>query len=133
MIKIATTADVYKPLYAAAKIATVSGWGAIREGGPISNTLRKVQIPMVSTAACNIFYGPGSITNQMVCAGYTTGGKDSCQGDSGGPLITTVAGVPIQIGIVSWGNGCALARYPGVYTRITSLYPWIKAQAKLTY
>ena len=133
VIKIATTADIYKPLYAAPKIATVSGWGAIRYDGPTSNTLRKVQVPMVSTAACNTYYGPGSITNQMVCAGYSTGGKDSCQGDSGGPLIATLAGVPIQIGIVSWGNGCAWARYPGVYTRIPSLYPWIKAQAKLTY
>ena len=133
VIRIATTADIYKPLYTAAKIATVSGWGAIRYDGPTSNTLRKVQVPMVSTAACNTFYGPGSITNQMVCAGYTSGGKDSCQGDSGGPLIATLAGVPIQIGIVSWGNGCAWARYPGVYTRIPSLYPWIKAQAKLTY
>jgi secreted trypsin-like serine protease len=133
VIKIATTADIYKPLYTAPKIATVSGWGAIRYDGPTSNTLRKVQVPMVSTAACNTFYGPGSITNQMVCAGYSTGGKDSCQGDSGGPLIATLAGVPIQIGIVSWGNGCAWARYPGVYTRIPSLYPWIKAQAKLTY
>lgn len=133
VIKIATTADIYKPLYAAPKIATVSGWGAIRYDGPTSNTLRKVQVPMVSTAACNAYYGPGSITNQMVCAGYSTGGKDSCQGDSGGPLIATLAGVPIQIGIVSWGNGCAWARYPGVYTRIPSLYPWIKAQAKLTY
>lgn len=133
VIKLATTANIYKPLYAARKMATVSGWGAIRWNGPISNTLRKVQVPIVSTVTCNIWYGAGSITNQMMCAGYSTGGKDSCQGDSGGPLITTLAGVPIQIGIVSWGYGCARARYPGVYTRIPSLYPWIKAQAKLTY
>lgn len=133
VIKIATTADIYKPLYAARKMATVSGWGAIRYDGPSSRTLRKVQVPIVSTVTCNVWYGAGSITNQMLCAGYSTGGKDSCQGDSGGPLISSLAGVPIQIGIVSWGNGCALARYPGVYTRIPSLYPWIKAQAKLTY
>ena len=45
------------------------------------------------------------------------------QGDSGGPLISTAGdGVsPGQnyehIGVVSWGNGCALAAFPGVYAR----------------
>jgi secreted trypsin-like serine protease len=133
VIKIATNADIHKPLYSTRILATVSGWGAVRYGGSSSTTLRKVQVPIVSTAACTVTYGAGSITNQMLCAGYSTGGKDACQGDSGGPLITSLAGVPIQIGIVSWGNGCGWARYPGVYTRISSLFPWIKAQAKLSY
>ena len=133
VIRLATTANIYKPLYVAGKMTTVSGWGATRFQGTSSYTLRKVQVPIVSNAACKVFYGPGSITNQMTCAGYSAGGKDACQGDSGGPLIATLAGVPIQIGIVSTGIGCAWARYPGIYTRISALYPWIKAQAKLTY
>lgn len=48
----------------------------------------------------------------MICAGEE--GKDSCQGDSGGPM--TCAG-GVHCGIVSWGRGCALAGYPGVYTQ----------------
>ena len=52
----------------------------------------------------------------MVCAGYSSGGVDTCQGDSGGPLI--IGGV--LAGIVSWGDGCADAQYPGIYTRLTT-------------
>ena len=132
VVKIATTAPSYAPLYASGTIATVSGWGTTTSDGNVSNVLRKVTVPMVSTAACNSYYG-GGITGRMACAGYAIGGKDSCQGDSGGPLVTNQGSTKIQIGIVSWGNQCALARYPGVYTKVSIVFPWIKAQAKLTY
>ena len=132
VVKLAKTSTSFNPLYAAGKMATVSGWGTTTYGGSVSNVLRKVQVPMVSTAACNAYYG-GGITGRMACAGYAIGGKDSCQGDSGGPLVTTQGATKIQIGIVSYGVGCALARYPGVYTKVSTVFPWIKAQAKLTY
>ena len=129
VVKLATTAAT---LYTAGKLATVSGWGTTTSDGNVSNVLRKVQVPMVSHGTCNAYYG-GGITGSMACAGYAIGGKDSCQGDSGGPLVTTQGATKIQIGIVSWGNQCALARYPGVYTKVSTVFPWIKAQAKLTY
>ena len=47
------------------------------------------------------------------------------QGDSGGPLFIC-NGSCEQIGIVSWGIGCAKAQYPGVYTRVTEMMPWIQ-------
>ena len=56
----------------------------------------------------------------MLCA--RAQGRDACQGDSGGPLVLQAGqGGPFsQIGLVSWGQGCAHPRYPGVYTRISS-------------
>lgn len=48
------------------------------------------------------------------------------QGDSGGPLMKFENGVYTQVGIVSWGVGCGVFNYPGVYTRVTSFLSWIK-------
>ncbi|XP_073844926.1 trypsin zeta-like [Musca autumnalis] len=106
--------------------AVISGWGTTAPGGSSSNTLLAVDVPIVSNESCDaayaVGYGPGRITDAMLCAGVEgVGGKDACQGDSGGPLL--VKGK--LTGIVSWGRSCALPDYPGVYTNVPYFYKWI--------
>merc|ERR1712172_61399 len=105
-----------------------SGWGTLSSSGSSPNTCQFVRVPAITNAACNNDYG-GSITDSMICAGYPgVGGKDACQGDSGGPFVCNDGGKAVIAGVVSWGNGCALADYPGVYARTTYVLDWIKSQ-----
>ena len=72
----------------------------------------------------------GQITSNMLCAREEGGGEDSCQGDSGGPLVIKGANASedVQVGVVSWGIGCASKDYPGVYARVSAQYDWIKGE-----
>jgi secreted trypsin-like serine protease len=71
------------------------------------------------------------LTEEMFCAGVDEGGKDSCQGDSGGPLVARdPKGRFVQVGIVSWGIGCARPGLPGAYTRLALYRDWIRETIK---
>ncbi|MBL1103565.1 serine protease [Streptomyces sp. 5-8] len=111
-------------VYAAGTTARILGWGTTSENGGSSNQLRTATVPVVSDSSCRSSYGSDFVQSDMVCAGYTSGGVDTCQGDSGGPLI--IGGV--LAGITSWGEGCAEAGYPGVYTRLTAFSDLVTAQ-----
>ncbi|XP_022222983.2 trypsin-1 [Drosophila obscura] len=110
----------------------VTGWGALKVGGPTSDTLQEVQVPILSQDACRKSRYGNKITDNMLCGGYDEGGKDSCQGDSGGPLHIVASGTrEHQIaGVVSWGEGCAKSGYPGVYARVNRYGTWIKNLTK---
>jgi len=115
----------------------VSGWGTISSGGAISNTLKYVKVPPVSDATCNAAdsYDGDIVSDQMICAGMAAGGKDACQGDSGGPLVTRATGVDTGyslIGIVSFGYGCAVPNFYGVYTEFSNYMEWVADQFGLT-
>ena len=81
-------------------------------------------------------YASSVITSNMVCAGFTEGGKDSCQGDSGGPLVvprSSSDATAIIYGIVSFGTGCAKPNYPGVYARVAKYLDWIQSYMNSKY
>nr|AAD31267.1 trypsinogen RdoT1 precursor [Rhyzopertha dominica] len=102
--------------------SVVSGWGVLHQGdGETADVLQAVEVPIVNLKDCQEAYG-GDVDESMICAGeYLDGGKDSCQGDSGGPLVIN----GVQYGIVSWGYGCALPGYPGVYGSVLAAKDFI--------
>jgi len=104
--------------------ATVIGWGLTDPDTTtdLSEVLREVGVPVVSNAACNAEYG-GIITDVMLCAGVLDGSADACIGDSGGPLLVEGSNGYTQLGIVSFGQDCALSY--GVYTRLSEFDGWI--------
>ena len=98
------------------------GWGTTSSGGAGSNVLLEAEVDLYSKAQCQSAYGASRITDRMVCAARP--GRDSCQGDSGGPMIDKATGK--QVGVVSWGFGCADARFPGVYAKVQDQIDWIE-------
>lgn len=116
-------------------VLKVLGWGALNSDSdnPVyPDTIQLANVNYVPNAVCeSLQYNgkamyEGEIRESMMCAGRS--GVDACSGDSGGPLILegSSEGLDIQVGLVSWGRGCALL--PGVYGRISVAYPWIRSQ-----
>ncbi|KAM9148968.1 serine protease 27-like [Pangshura tecta] len=125
----------------------VTGWGEVKDrgGGAVGvaltlpppaagdgkapEMLQKLEVPIIAQDTCDALYRRGkrqSIQEDMLCAGYTEGGKDACQGDSGGPLVCKLGQSWVQAGVVSWGEGCAQKNRPGVYVRVTSYQGWLQ-------
>lgn len=108
--------------------ATVVGWGRTAARAQGGGTLRQADLPILKNSDCAVAY-PGEVTDSHICAGYSQGGVDSCQGDSGGPLMVRhgESSRYVQVGVVSWGKGCARPGFPGIYTRVSSYIDWIQS------
>jgi len=111
---------------------TPLGLGRIAEvAGEFPEVLQEVNVRVIDSNKCNTspMY-PGWIQESMICAGVSTGGLDACFGDSGGPLLQKdlTTNEIIQVGVVSFGTGCARPDKPGVYHRVSSSYDWIQEQ-----
>ncbi|XP_075121039.1 transmembrane protease serine 11C-like [Leptodactylus fuscus] len=106
----------------------VTGWGTLTFGGSLSSVLQQAELKIISSALCSSYQMYDYLIKpSMICAGYTEGKIDSCQGDSGGPLVTLQSNNRWSlIGIVSFGDRCALPMKPGVYTKVTYFRNWIR-------
>jgi secreted trypsin-like serine protease len=111
---------------------TIAGWGSAKENGAQQRYLLKATVPFVSDTTCNsaAMYNGEVIPSDEICAGYAAGGVDTCQGDSGGPMFRQdSANAWIEVGIVSWGDGCARPNKPGVYSQVSTFAANIQAGA----
>jgi secreted trypsin-like serine protease len=113
---------------------SVSGWGAQIDHAPYDypEVLRQADIQIQADSVCGRrhAYGKSFKATSMLCAGTTRKPMvDSCYGDSGGPLFANTSGNPVEVGIVSWGRGCAQLGFPGIYTRLSDpdIANWIRA------
>jgi trypsin len=122
----------------------VLGYGRVSyPKGPISYlSLRSADVHYLPNEECNKLYlkSPPSalankvkglvVTNDMLCAHNIKEKQDACSGDSGGPLVAKIPASRGALwslaGIISWGIGCALSDYPGVYSRVAAEIDWIE-------
>jgi len=132
---------------AAGDYVTVMGHGDTKSDDVIyegSMELLEVELNVLSNEECeerykdiftddfltdDVFTGD-VLTDNMLCAADI--GEDSCQGDSGGPLVVKGNNVhgsdDVQVGVVSWGAGCAHPDFPGVYSRVSAAFDWIRQE-----
>ena len=131
--------------------AFVAGWGqAFFNTTPPPHALQEVDVKLITWETCSKFYGffndsgvddngtavhynvSFAVTDTMLCAGHPEGGKDSCNRDSGGPLMlyNPDRDTYTQVGITSWGHGCAVPRQPEVYTKLSKYVNWIHSHVQ---
>ncbi|XP_044627204.1 mannan-binding lectin serine protease 1 isoform X4 [Equus asinus] len=128
-------------------LGLVAGWGIsnpnvtvdeIISSGTrtLSDVLQYVKLPVVPHAECKTSYesrsGNYSVTENMFCAGYYEGGKDTCLGDSGGAfvILDDLSQRWVAQGLVSWGGPeeCGSKQVYGVYTKVSNYVDWVWEQ-----
>ncbi|CAI5447960.1 unnamed protein product [Caenorhabditis angaria] len=115
-------------VYTPGRQCVVSGWGSM--GLRYAQRLQAALIPIIDRSECqNSSEIYESMSRTAFCAGYLEGGVDSCQGDSGGPFACRREkdGAFVLAGVISWGDGCAQKKQPGIYTMVAPYLSWINS------
>lgn len=117
-------------LYAPGTTLTVAGWGMLHDPDQVAtyvpDSLQSATVTRTSDGDCTDVYGTAFHAADMICAGDGT--PSPCYGDSGGGLVAPTTASPDRtdpadwklVGVVSWGQGCGTAGFPGVYARVTA-------------
>lgn len=114
----------------AGQLGVITGWGAVEvteENSFVYPTaLQDASVPLVTDELCNAPESyDGLIQTQHLCAGFEEGEIDACVGDSGGPLFLMIDGTRMQVGITSFGAGCGLPLFYGIYTDVPHYISWL--------
>lgn len=106
------------------------GWGRVGPRGGPALRLQEASLPITSRERCEA--AVEHVAETAFCAGFGEAYRaDACDGDSGGPLAGFADdGRPVVLGVVSWGHACARPFTFGVYTRVDSYLPWIRAHVR---
>ena len=96
----------------------ITGWGEERYGS--TSHLKATNLKfMKDVGKCQ-----GRGYKWFICS-YAKGGS-LCSGDSGGLLTVNENGVHVVVGVVSAGWINCSVDYPFLFTRVTSVLPWIR-------
>ncbi|XP_077396591.1 mannan-binding lectin serine protease 1 isoform X2 [Festucalex cinctus] len=114
-------------------LGVVAGWG-VSHPDVTSDLLQFVRLPVVPQGECRASYaaraGGYNVSDNMFCAGFYEGGRDTCLGDSGGAFVAqdSVSRQWAVFGLVSWAGPeeCGSRRVYGVYTRVNNYLKWIQ-------
>jgi prostatin (serine protease 8) len=104
---------------------TVIGLGLTQDDGEDAEVLQEAELKIIDDETCDAMYDGDIHRKSMLCAADES--QDSCNGDSGGPLILLGESPAddVQVGVVSWGEGCGDQAYPGVYADVAYTKGWI--------
>ena len=123
----------------------VIGWGRPTVNGTeeTSDVLQQADVQYIPNEECRNLTGYTPITLEnptadyvnltnrifdiALCAENFKDGKDACTGDSGGPIFLNGgnASSDLQLGVTSYGFGCANPTLPGIYARVSYVADWI--------
>ncbi|XP_073964442.1 phenoloxidase-activating factor 2-like [Choristoneura fumiferana] len=109
-----------------------TGWGKRAHGpkGQYARVLKKVSVPIVSSAECEFQLRGTKLGAQfalhpsLTCAGGA--GADACTGDGGAPLVCRLPDTGHRysvVGMAAWGVGCGAL--PGVYVSVPPFRAWL--------
>ncbi|XP_031333790.1 phenoloxidase-activating factor 2-like [Photinus pyralis] len=109
-----------------------TGWGSDVPKGIYRRAMKKIEFSLISNPLCQNEFrktrlGKWFQLHQTFLCAFGKNGRDLCYGDGGGPLVCEISRQPLrylQVGITSWGLGCA-NNLPSVFTKVTSIKHWI--------
>ncbi|KAL1470915.1 hypothetical protein MTO96_040201 [Rhipicephalus appendiculatus] len=114
------------------KSVILAGWGHEAENKTTkSNTLLHIKRKLLPYVTCKNTYvedWQATVFNESMILCTSSTGKDTCQGDSGGPVTMWRHGLGYQVGVVSFGPGCARPHLTTLHTNLHFYLPWIASE-----
>ena len=112
-----------QPLAAGSSIY-ISGWGHIRNGGPLGTQLKYVSAQSITSKRCRQLLG--RTTKSLLCL-RSNQGTGVCVGDSGGPAYNRNANR--LVGVISFGVPPCGTYAPSGFAKISYHYSWLRANS----
>ncbi|KAI9291983.1 trypsin-like serine protease [Neoconidiobolus thromboides FSU 785] len=102
----------------------IIGWGATQSGDGSIPLLREIHQSIVNNEKCKSRYS--YFKKELLFCASNGGYENPCYGDQGSPLFLEDGNTFTLVGLSSISLDCGARHYPHVYTRVSSLLPFIQ-------